>query len=129
MKKKKTRRPGQSFRWTHTPLAPSPSSSTSPTEYSLCLPDRLILLRQSSTHLLYSAVFPRGSSKEEGEGEGREKETERWVRDYLQLEVDVEGLYRTWGERDLVFRKEEGEGGVLEGVGVLRQDPWECLFS
>lgn len=52
-----------------------------------------------------------------------------WVRDYFQLEVNLEGLYERWAEGDEVFRKEEGEGGVLEGVRVLRQDPWECLFS
>ena len=52
-----------------------------------------------------------------------------WVRDYFQLEVNLEGLYERWAEGDEVFRKEEGEGGVLGGVRVLRQDPWECLFS
>lgn len=121
---------GQSFRWTHTPLNLPSFSPSAPTEYSLCLPDRLILLRQSPTHLHYSAVFP-PSTQEEEEEEGRTKETEteRWVRDYLQLDVDLEDLYRTWGESDVVFRKEEGEGGVLEGVAVLKQDPWECLFS
>ena len=52
-----------------------------------------------------------------------------WVRDYFQLDVDLEALYTGWAEKDDVFRKEEGEGGVLSGVRVLRQDPWECLFS
>ncbi|KAL7410520.1 DNA glycosylase [Mrakia frigida] len=118
---------GQSFRWTATPLASPSSPPSAPTEYSLCLSDRLILLRQSPTHLHYSAVFPpptQGEATEE-----KVKETERFVRDYLRLDVDLEELYRTWGEKDAVFRKEEGDGGVLEGVAVLRQDPWECLFS
>lgn len=118
---------GQSFRWTATPLASPSSPPSAPTEYSLCLSDRLLLLRQSPTHLHYSAVFPpptQGEATEE-----KAKETERFVRDYLRLDVDLEELYRTWGEKDAVFRKEEGDGGVLEGVAVLRQDPWECLFS
>lgn len=54
-----------------------------------------------------------------------------WIRDYFQLDVDLEALYRKWGESDPVFRRkfgsvDEGGEGLLEGVRVLRQDPWEC---
>lgn len=49
--------------------------------------------------------------------------------DYFQLEMDLVKLYATWGETDLVFAGEEQRAGVLSGVRVLRQDPWECLFG
>jgi N-glycosylase/DNA lyase len=49
----------------------------------------------------------------------------RWLHDYLQTEVDLEAVLKTFPDdgpmRDAV--------AVCRGLRVLRQDPWECLAS
>lgn len=119
---------GQSFRWQVTPLPPTISPPHASEEYSLCLPDRLVLLRQSATSIHYATVYPDDFKREPPE---ETDSTLAWLRDYFQLDVDLETLYRAWGERDDVFRRkfgsvDDGGDGLLEGVRVLRQDPWEC---
>jgi N-glycosylase/DNA lyase len=127
---------GQSFRWTVTSLPSDPALCPPPVareEYSLCLKDRLVLLRQGETELHYAAVFPPTDAAGETREEGGQT-TLAWIEDYFQLDVDLEGLYGTWGEKDEVFRRkfgsvEEGGEGLLEGIRVLRQDPWDCRES
>jgi len=49
----------------------------------------------------------------------------RWLRDYLQTEVDLDAVLKTFPDdapmRDAVV--------ACRGLRVLRQDPWECLAS
>jgi N-glycosylase/DNA lyase len=49
----------------------------------------------------------------------------RWLRDYLQTEVDLDAVLKTFPDdapmRDAV--------AACRGLRVLRQDPWECLAS
>ena len=49
----------------------------------------------------------------------------QWLRDYLQTEVDLDAVLRTFPDdtpmRDAV--------AACRGLRVLRQDPWECLAS
>ncbi|XP_072305807.1 N-glycosylase/DNA lyase [Eucyclogobius newberryi] len=53
-------------------------------------------------------------------------EEERLLKDYFQLNINLEELYKDWGERDTHFKK---LADTFSGVRMLRQDPTECLFS
>ena len=48
------------------------------------------------------------------------------LRDYFQLDVDLEGLYKLWIKADDNFAKVSSS---FRGVRQLRQDPVENLFS
>lgn len=48
------------------------------------------------------------------------------LRDYFQLHVDTDSLYKQWRSRDAYFVKVSDK---LLGVRVLRQDPVETLFA
>ncbi|KIY43576.1 DNA glycosylase, partial [Fistulina hepatica ATCC 64428] len=133
---------GQSFRWLSYELPPTagkvaeasltPVHSTresvaevSPThEYRFCLHDRVICLRQSSSTLYYRALYPPHISS--ADTIAKDAQTLSWIRDYFQLDVDVEYLYRQWAEKDPVFKR---LGVRFSGIRILRQDPWENLIS
>ena len=51
---------------------------------------------------------------------------ENILRDYFQLDVSVQDLYRKWCDCDPVFRE---LAGSFSGIRILRQDPVENLFS
>ncbi|XP_063076616.1 N-glycosylase/DNA lyase isoform X1 [Engraulis encrasicolus] len=53
-------------------------------------------------------------------------EEELLLRDYFQLNIQLESLYKDWGQQDEHFRK---IASVFTGVRMLRQEPVECLFS
>ncbi|MCI4381105.1 hypothetical protein PGIGA_G00247740 [Pangasianodon gigas] len=57
------------------------------------------------------------------EQDGKDEEA---LRDYFQLSVKLEDLYKEWGDADLHFSH---TGNIFSGVRMLRQDPVECLFS
>ena len=117
---------GQSFRWNIFPLSfDSASSETPAREYRLCLRDRVVCLRQSPEALFYRSVFPVPPSPESLDR--REAETEAWIRDYFQLNVDLVALYEQWAKRDPVFQRHCSER--FSGIRMLRQDPWENLIS
>lgn len=129
---------GQSFRWHIFPLQDSishvPSESTDPLattvvqpsyEYRLCLRDRVICLRQTSDTLYYRDVFsdpqPTGAQLA-----SRQQETLAWLKDYFQLDVNLEMLYKQWAAQDKVFAAFQDR---FCGIRMLRQDPWENLVS
>lgn len=122
---------GQSFRWSIFPLAASETQGESAQpgqpshEYRLCLRDRVICLRQSQEAILWNAVFPHPPASPE-ETAKRDLETLEWINDYFQLNVDLRELYRTWSERDPIFK---GLQERFSGIRILRQDPWENLIS
>lgn len=53
-------------------------------------------------------------------------DTDRLLREYFQLDVGLQELYRAWGAADPLFREAAKD---FPGVRVLRQDPVECLLS
>nr|XP_057907589.1 N-glycosylase/DNA lyase [Doryrhamphus excisus] len=55
-----------------------------------------------------------------------DEEEEAMLRDYFQLNVNLEDLYRKWGAADPHFKK---IADIFTGVRMIRQDPTECLFS
>ncbi|KAH6918358.1 N-glycosylase/DNA lyase [Coprinopsis sp. MPI-PUGE-AT-0042] len=122
---------GQSFRWSILPL-PEPqlldtnADSDEPShEYRLCLKDRVVCLRQSANMLYYRSVFP-DPQPVPAQLSLREAETVTWLRDYFQLDIDLESLYAQWALRDKVFCKVKDR---FQGIRMLRQDPWENLIS
>lgn len=120
---------GQSFRWSIL-TNPLPEAETNVdqcqrVEYRLCLKDRVVCLRQSSDVLYYRNVFP-NPQPIPAELPGREVETLAWLKDYFQLDIDLDFLYKQWSGQDKVFAKFQDR---FEGIRMLRQDPWENLVS
>lgn len=48
------------------------------------------------------------------------------LRDYFQMNVDLEKLYKQWSTADEIFRD---VAAALPGVRILRQDPFEALMA
>ncbi|XP_041941892.1 N-glycosylase/DNA lyase [Alosa sapidissima] len=48
------------------------------------------------------------------------------LKDYFQLNIQLENLYKDWGACDDHFRH---IASIFTGVRMLKQDPVECLFS
>ena len=128
---------GQSFRWTVTQLESDDKELTTKTEISddskpncsppteewrLTLADRVVCLRQTDDELFYRACFPNKPSI--GSDSDATDSTLQWLRDYFQLDIDLEKLYSQWNESDPVFKKVAPR---FVGIRILRQDPWENL--
>lgn len=122
---------GQSFRWSVFPLTtPGGQGETTESrqpshEYRLCLRDRVVCLQQTQEALLWNAVFLDASVSPEDSAK-RDAETLEWINHYFQLDIDLKDLYRTWSDRDPIFR---GLQERFSGIRILRQDPWENLIS
>ena len=115
---------GQSFRWQAFPLSLEGLPGTVPShEYRFCLRDRVVCLRQTNDNLYYRSEFPLGS---ENQSEIKEGETLLWIRDYFQLDIDLQQLYDQWETSDPVIQKLRSR---FSGIRILRQDPFECLIS
>ena len=115
---------GQAFRWSIFPLSANPSALDE-YEYRLCLRDRLVCLRQTSSMLFYRSVFP-VNVQVASPWRDREQETLSFLKDYFQLDIDLVTLYESWSKSDPIFN------GLLPrftGIRILRQDPWENLIS
>ncbi|KAJ7097823.1 N-glycosylase/DNA lyase [Mycena belliarum] len=110
-------RPGQSFRWS--------ILASEPPEYRLCLPDRVVCLKQDINTLFYRAVFP-DPQPSPLQLSLRQAETLPFLNSYFQLDVDLQKLYAEWSARDKVFSAIETR---FSGIRILRQDPWENLVS
>ncbi|KAG8734460.1 8-oxoguanine glycosylase ogg1 [Ceratobasidium sp. 423] len=98
---------GQSFRWIMVPLDPteqdlvksepgaqSKSHDLPSEEWRLTLEDRVVCLRQTATELFYRAHFPAECASEFSSD--NQDSTLLWLRDYFQLNVDLEALYADW---------------------------------
>ncbi|KAK0560998.1 8-oxoguanine glycosylase ogg1 [Tilletia horrida] len=105
------------------------------TEYSLCLPDRVVLLRQDrDLGFLYHRTLLPSANRASGDLTPVEaepssivaQETAEWLVDYLSLRVPVTELTVHWASRDAVFAKHSPR---FTGLRMLRQDPWECLCA
>ncbi|KAJ7343397.1 DNA glycosylase [Mycena albidolilacea] len=108
---------GQSFRWV---------AVGSPPEYRFCLRDRVVCLNQSPTTLFYRTFLPYPQPSALPQQHIAEAETLVWLKDYFQLDVDLQKLYAEWAARDKVFSSIETR---FAGIRMLRQDPFENLIS
>jgi N-glycosylase/DNA lyase len=108
---------GQSFRWRTVPVGENNLCSP---EWRLTLQDRVICLRQNSDTLFYRALFPIGTCEPE------DGSTLAWVRDYFQLDVDLDDIFSPID--DPIFKEATRHFGG-GGIRILRQDPWENLVS
>ncbi|KAF7338225.1 DNA glycosylase [Mycena venus] len=111
---------GQSFRWTSIGSAPNQ-------EYRFCLRDRVVCLKQDATTLFYRTILPLSQPSALPQQQIAEAETLVWLRDYFQLDVDLQKLYAEWAIRDKVFSS--GIQTRFAGIRMLRQDPFENLIS
>lgn len=60
----------------------------------------------------------------------KEDTTRKLLVDYFKLDVGLVPLYAQWAATDPHFAKKIATGGErLEGIRVLRQDPWETLIT
>lgn len=125
---------GQAFRWRGNKVwAPGNEGSGTQIyeeqiEWSLCLSDRVVLLQQDEHRgfLYHKTLLPSTRGHDSMEVAAINKETERWLNDYLNLDVPLEALYAEWEAKDPVFARFATR---FTGLRMLRQDPWECLCA
>ncbi|CAD6887681.1 unnamed protein product [Tilletia laevis] len=105
------------------------------TEWSLCLSDRVVLVRQDvECGYLYHRTLLPSPNRASGDLEPilaepnslAAQETTQWLTDYLSLRVPVAELSVHWSSRDPIFAKQNKK---FTGFRMLRQDPWECLCA
>lgn len=91
--------------------------NTTTNEFSLALRDRTIILKQSIPNALEFSSFPLDFDKDLD-----------FIKDYFQLGIDLDHLYKDWSARDNHFNL-INTTNKFNGILILRQDPWECLIS
>ena len=120
---------GQSFRWRETASG----------EWTNVLSGLVWTLKQIQNDIFYRVFKSESSQHHEGKRILEEIEIspnsktdegstlyESILRDYFQLDVDVESLFEQWRDRDPYFAEVSEK---IQGVRVLRQNPVETLFS
>ncbi|XP_045036449.1 N-glycosylase/DNA lyase isoform X2 [Daphnia magna] len=115
---------GQSFRWKKRPSG----------EWAGVLAGYLWLMNQDEAGLNYRVVTPvvqsEASPSESLPAKKAEMKEcidyEHMVKDYFQLDIDLESLYRQWSLADANFDKVAKN---FVGVRMLKQDPVENLFA
>ena len=105
---------------------PTRRSFCTSTEWSICLADRVVLVRQDEERgfLYHRTLLPTNALPERASSV--EEETTAWLQDYLNLRVPLAELYEEWSGKDEVFARFAKR---FTGVRMLRQDPWECLCA
>lgn len=100
------------------------STSTSQTEFSFCLSDRVVFVRQDEErgYIYHRTLSPPHITPTASTS----LETELWLIDYLNLRAPLEDLYEEWAHKDPVFARFATK---FRGIRMLRQDPWECLCA
>ncbi|KAG1649710.1 26S proteasome non-ATPase regulatory subunit 3 [Nymphon striatum] len=121
---------------------------TDSNEYTSVLNNKVWTLKQTEEELLYKIHGPEEileTSKQNKNGSIKRAKTtsksnkklktedisnvdnnEKFLRDYLQLDVDLKALYKNWSDADSNFKK---LAPVFKGIRMLRQDPTENLIS
>ena len=107
---------GQSFRWKQlsSENIDPPVAAAGPV-YIGVLHQKLLLLTQDDDNVYYNCVNNQKCNK-----------TQQQLRDYFQLHVNLEQLYKKWSKVDPVFQSLATD---YIGVRILRQDPVENVFS
>ncbi|PWN33601.1 DNA glycosylase, partial [Meira miltonrushii] len=102
------------------------------TEWSMCLSDRIVFVRQDVErgYIYFKTLMGESSNApklaEQVDPANIEVQTAAWLNDYLNLDVPLASLYEEWSEKDKVFARFAKRFG---GVRMLRQDPWETLCA
>ena len=112
---------GQSFRW----------RETRPGEWTNVLGGEVVTMKQDSKEILYRVHGTPDQSVKKGSVSAlTDSKTacdyESVLRDYFQLDVDVESLHDEWSKVDPNFAK---VAKTFRGVRTLRLDPVETLFA
>ncbi|PWN26569.1 DNA glycosylase [Jaminaea rosea] len=128
---------GQSFRWRSVrvprwqeeeekPALDVEDDNSMDTEYSICLSDRVVFLRQDASrgYLYHRTLAP--DPQAASTSSSLATSTAAWLHSYLSLTVPLESLYSEWSARDPVFAKTAPR---FKGIRMLRQDPWETLCA
>ena len=114
----KVLRCGQTFRWKNINNV-----------WSFSLDDKVIFLKQDEYSIHYSWIMKEGvSSKDRFD---TSSDVLGFVRDYFNLNVNLELLYQDWSHRSSLV-KAATHGSAFQrftGIRILRQDPWETLVS
>ncbi|KAK9470180.1 N-glycosylase [Dipodascopsis tothii] len=105
-------RSGQSFRW-----------KKYDDEWVSVLHSQVLILKQDPHYVYYRSLGPSADSPLPAE----DRDVEADLRDYFNLNVDINRLYSHWASVDRHFEK---RSQLCQGVRILRQDPWEnlCCF-
>lgn len=90
---------GQSFRWKYNDGV-----------WSIGMKNRIVLLNQEDQWLNYASI-------------PEKEDTLDILNDYFNLKIKLETLYKEWSTNDPKFKTN------VEGIRILRQDPWENLVS
>eukprot|EP00127_Corallochytrium_limacisporum_P005898 Clim_evm43s214 gene=Clim_evmTU43s214 len=116
---------GQAFRW-----KVQKGLTNGDAVYTGVIEDRLIKLREDEEGIFFWECGRRKIKNKSNSCSpefGRESlSTESLLRDYFQLDTQLQPLYAQWSLVDPRFKV---LGLVFPGTRVLRQDPLECLFS
>lgn len=106
---------GQSFRWEE-----EEHNRSDLRTWTGVLQSKVWQIAQDDTRILYRNLGNNALSTSSSD------QDETFLKDYFQLEVDLEPLYAEWAKNDPVFQKISETFG---GVRILRQDPVENLFA
>ena len=104
--------------------------------WSCALHNRILSLRQDSTHLHYRAIYPQrteapptppsSAPSDVVETSQETDDTEELVYHYLNLAPDLASLYQQWSTADANFNRKAPQ---FAGVRILKQDAWEALLG
>lgn len=100
---------GQTFRWKNVNSV-----------WSFTTKDRIVLLKQDEDHLHYAHMDVEGKSN-------KPDSTLMFVRDYFNLDVLLESLYKQWALVEASYRGTTKSFAAFPGIRMLRQDPWETV--
>ena len=107
-----TLRAGQVFGWEQTPEG----------RWEGIIGDTVFSLFQAEESDHIDFTFSGGSCTTESEALSL-------LRDFFQLDTDLQQLLTFWGEKDSMFARLIRVGSRFSGLRICRQDPLECLIS
>lgn len=116
------------------PLAASSRNERVDVSRCCALHNRILSLKQDSTHLHFRTIWPdtslNSSSKPEAKSSSQSadkiEDDEALIRNYFNLDTDLTTLYEQWSSADPNFKKKAPK---FTGVRILRQDAWEALIG
>lgn len=104
---------GQTFRW-----------KCINNVWTFALDDRIVLLKQSRSHLQFAHVLRHAHIRAET--------TAEFIHDYFNLPVDLSSLYEYWESQHVLHHRKPTKllpFKAFQGIRILRQDPWETTVS